>query len=71
MCLEEMLACPAIERAYLFYSEPNRREEVFLSDELREKVRAVVGEMRGYYRRGYTPRVKPTKGCASCSMKDT
>jgi CRISPR-associated exonuclease Cas4 len=70
MCLEEMLACPKIETAYLFYGEPKRRVEVPISEDLREKVRTLVSEMHGYYERGYTPRVKKAKYCASCSLKD-
>jgi CRISPR-associated exonuclease Cas4 len=26
--------------------------------------------MHGYFVRGYTPRVKTSKACASCSLKD-
>ena len=26
--------------------------------------------MRQYARRGYTPKAKPTKACAACSLKD-
>jgi CRISPR-associated exonuclease Cas4 len=27
-------------------------------------------EMHNYFSRGYTPRVKPFKGCRSCSLAD-
>jgi CRISPR-associated exonuclease Cas4 len=27
-------------------------------------------EMHAYFQRGYTPRVKPFKGCRSCSLAD-
>jgi CRISPR-associated exonuclease Cas4 len=27
-------------------------------------------EMHAYFARGYTPRVKPFKGCRSCSLAD-
>jgi CRISPR-associated exonuclease Cas4 len=70
ICLEEMLVCRPIENAYLYYGEPNRREPVILDIALREKVKSLFIEMRGYYDRGYTPRVKQTKACASCSLKD-
>jgi CRISPR-associated exonuclease Cas4 len=70
MCLEEMLNSPPIAEAYIYYGEPKRRETVNLNEELRECVRKTLKEMRSYYKRGYTPRVKPHKACNSCSLKD-
>ena len=70
MCIEEMLACPPIQTAFLYHGETKRREEVNLSEELRETVRTAFAQMRDYYNRGHTPRVKPTKACSSCSLKD-
>lgn len=70
ICLEEMLNCPPIESAYIYYGETARREAVALSAELREKVRSNFAERWGYYWRGYTPRVKARKVCGSCSLKD-
>ncbi|MDR2904004.1 MAG: CRISPR-associated protein Cas4 [Clostridiales bacterium] len=69
MCLEEMLLSPAIETAYLFYGETKRREEVELNAALRKKAADMFEEMRGYYDRKYTPRVRPGKHCARCSMQ--
>jgi len=71
ICLEEMLLCPEIKTAYLYYGETKRRESVPLDAELRENVRAMFAEMHDYYRRRHTPRVKRTKGCTSCSLKDS
>ena len=70
MCLEEMLVCPEIRTAHLYYGKTKRREAVQISADLRETVRKMLLEMRGYYDRLYTPRVKPTKACTSCSLKD-
>jgi len=70
ICLEEMLMCPEIKLAYLYYGETKRREAVLLDVELRNTVRTMFAEMRGYYERRYTPRVKRTKSCASCSLND-
>ncbi len=70
ICLEEMLACAPIKEAYLYYGETKRREAVALDEALREAVRSMFAEMRSYYERSYTPRVKPTKGCKSCSLSD-
>ena len=69
MCLEEMLACE-IPQGYLFYGETRRREEVPFTPELREQVRAMLKEMHGYFGRRYTPKVKPSKSCNACSLKD-
>lgn len=69
MCLEEMLACE-ISQGNLFYGETRRRETVQLTQELRSAVRSMLMEMRGYYNRRYTPKVKPGKSCSACSMKE-
>lgn len=69
MCLEEMLACPRISSAYLYYGETAHRTAVELDDGLRGKVESMLSEMHGFYRRQYTPRVRPTKSCNACSLK--
>lgn len=69
MCLEEMLCCEIREGA-LFYGETRRREIVEFSEELRTSVREFLREMHEYAKRGYTPKVKPTKSCNACSLKD-
>ena len=69
MCLEEMLCCD-IPEAALYYGEIRRREVVDLDPELREHVRALLGEMHELYQRSHTPKVKPGKGCNACSLKE-
>jgi CRISPR-associated exonuclease Cas4 len=69
ICLEEMLGCPAVETAYLYYGETKRREAVALDAALRASVRAALAEMSGYYERRHTPRAKPSRACASCSLR--
>ena len=69
MCLEEMLCCPVPEGA-LFDGERRRRTAVSFSPALREQVRAMLEEMHQLARRGYTPKVKPFKGCNACSLKE-
>lgn len=69
MCLEEMLALD-IPLGYLFYGETRRRVEVALDAELRTLVASMAQEMHAYFQRGYTPRVKPSKACRSCSLAD-
>ena len=41
-----------------------------LMAELREEVRTSAAQMHDLYRRGYTPRVKPTKACNACSLRE-
>lgn len=69
MCLEEMLCCHIPEGA-LYYGETRRRETVALTEELRQEVRSLLEEMHALYRRGHTPKVKPTKACNACSLKE-
>ena len=68
MCLEEMLCCPVPQGA-VFYGETRRREIVACTPELRAQVRQALEEMHALYRRGHTPKVKPSKSCNACSLK--
>lgn len=67
ICLEEMLVCD-IPYAYVYYDKTHRRERVEITAALRQKVSELSEEMHKYYSSGYTPRVKPTKKCDSCSL---
>ncbi len=69
ICLEEMLSIE-IPRGYLYYGQTRHREEVNLTPELRQLVREISAEMHLYFSRGYTPKVKPHKGCRSCSLAE-
>ena len=69
MCLEEMLCCDIPEGA-LFYGEIRRREVVDLDQVLRSQVRKLLDEMHALYHRSHTPKVKPTRGCNACSLRD-
>ena len=69
LCLEEMLCC-TIPAGAVYYGEPRRREQVVFTEELRAEVRAALTEMHQYAQRGYTPKVKPRKGCGACSLQD-
>jgi len=69
MCLEAMLAI-AIPVGFLYYGQTRRRVSVTLTNDLRELVQKAAREMHDYFDRGYTPRVKPFKGCGSCSLAD-
>lgn len=69
MCLEEMLCC-AIPEGALYYGENRRREVVAFSEELRGQVCSCLSEMHELYRRSRTPKVKPTKSCNACSLRE-
>ncbi len=69
MGLEEMLSCQ-INEAALYHTEEHRRENVTITEELRNKTKSAAEEMWQYSQRGYTPKVKTGKQCRSCSLKD-
>lgn len=69
MCLEEMLCCKVREGA-LFYGEIRRRRNVVFTLQLRQEVKKSLTEMHDFMRRGYTPKVKPSKSCNACSLRD-
>jgi len=69
LCLEEMLTTN-IPRGYLYYGQTRHRVEIELTAELRNLVQAMADEMHNYFRRGYTPRVKPSKSCRACSLAE-
>lgn len=69
MCLEEMFSTEVPEGA-IFYGETRRRETVEITEELRNRVRDMFREMHQYYERQYTPKVKWSKSCNGCSLKD-
>ena len=69
LCLEEMLCCSIPEGA-LYFGEIHRRVTVEFTAELRQSVQNALAEMHQLYMRGYTPRVKPTKACNACSLKE-
>lgn len=69
ICLEEMLLCE-IKKGYLYYGERKRRYPVEFTQEVRDKVSKYAKEMHDYYDRKYTPKVKRTKACNACSLKE-
>ena len=69
MCLEEMLCC-AVPEGALYYGETRRRLTVQFTPDLRSCVRDSLAEMHKLFRKSYTPKVKPFKGCNACSLKD-
>lgn len=69
MCLEEMLSV-TISQGFFFYGQIRRRALVEFTYEKRQLVERTAREMHEYFSRGYTPKVKKSKACASCSLAD-
>ncbi|MCD8122701.1 MAG: CRISPR-associated protein Cas4 [Clostridiales bacterium] len=69
MCLEEMFLTQ-IDEGFLYYGETKRRTCVLFSEELRNYVSQCAMEMHNYFDRGYTPKVKSSGKCRSCSLFD-
>lgn len=69
MCLEEMFQTE-IPKGAIFYGEIRRREEVEATQQLRDLVRISFEQMHQLYERGYTPKVKWSKSCNACSLKE-
>ncbi len=69
ICLEEMLSCE-IKSGAIFYGKIKRRLKVEMTAELKNKVREFSKEMHSYYAKKYVPKVKPTKSCNACSLKE-
>lgn len=69
ICLEEMLLCD-IPEGSLFYGENRRRTAVKLTQEIRKIVFDMSREMHDLWKKGYTPKVKPSIGCNACSLKE-
>lgn len=69
LCLEEMLFC-TISYGYIYYGETRHRMKVEFTNEIRDKVKSIFVEMHKYYDKQYTPKVKVSKKCNACSLKD-
>lgn len=69
ICLEEMLFCK-LGYGYLYYGRTKHREKVEFTQDLRGKLQDVLNEMHSYWKRKYTPKVKPSKKCKSCSLRN-
>lgn len=69
ICLEEMYCCEIKEGA-IFYGENRRRQVIEFDDNIRNEVKKIAKEMHDVFSRGYTPKVKYTKKCDMCSLKE-
>ncbi len=69
MCLEEMLCC-RIDTGFLYYGETRRRLKVEINEQLRQDTENALREMHELFRKRYTPKVKRSKACNACSLKN-
>lgn len=69
ICLEEMLIT-TIDKAYIFYFETRRRQEIVFTEDMRRRLYNVVTEMHNYMDNGITPKVRTGKKCRTCSLKN-
>lgn len=69
LCLEEMFSI-SINEGYLYYAAIKRRQEVLFTEELKNSVIARINEMHSLYQKGYTPIVKTSAKCRSCSLQE-
>lgn len=67
MCLEEMMGV-SILVGELYYHEIRRREQIMLTSPLRERVAAIVSEMKHIYAAASTPKAVYKAHCRQCSI---
>lgn len=69
VCLEEMMFCH-LDYGFLYYGKTKHRTKVMFDSKLRTELLKTVKEMHNYWAKKYTPRVKPSAKCNSCSLRD-
>jgi CRISPR-associated exonuclease Cas4 len=67
ICLEEMFNV-RISSGYLYYAAIKRRDEVPMTEQLRDRVRHMTEQMHRLFAEGRTPPAKYGKHCDSCSL---
>ncbi|MFP4027628.1 MAG: CRISPR-associated protein Cas4 [Candidatus Brocadiia bacterium] len=69
ICLEEMLETN-VDRGFLFYGKPRERQEIELSNSLKQETEQLAGRLHELFDAGQTP--PPTNDpsrCRSCSLR--
>lgn len=69
ICLEEMF-CTTVDELNIYYGKTRHRLKIPFDSELRKRVRDISDEMRRLYDRQYTPRVKTSRKCGACSLRE-
>lgn len=67
MCLEESYGC-SISQSSFYYQAVNRRQNILITQELREQVKQLSDEMHQIYETGKTPKAESKKNCVTCSL---
>jgi CRISPR-associated exonuclease Cas4 len=69
MAFEEMKNC-ILDFGFIFYNQTKRREKIFFTTELREKVVMLIKQMNEYYFKQVTPLPVNLKKCKNCSLNN-
>lgn len=69
MCLEEQYHCQIMQGSF-YYHTVNRRQNVPITEELRQLTKQLADEMHEIYRTGKTPKAEVKKNCQKCSLYD-
>lgn len=69
ICLEEMF-CTVVDEIHIYYGKTRHRLKLPLSSDIRTQVKTISREMHDYYLRRYTPKVKYSRRCSACSLKE-
>lgn len=67
LCLEEMTGKPVTQGA-LWYWQTRHRENVPITESLRDETLAVIDAVRALFSSGQTPKAKYEKKCKACSL---
>lgn len=70
LCVWRKCSAAKFRRVRCITASLTGRTEVDFTPELRQEVTDLLTEMHELYRRGYTPKVKPSKSCNACSLKE-
>ena len=69
MALEEMYFCK-LKHGFLYYHDERHREDVALTDELRNRVRQIASRMWNDYHTHRIPQARASARCKRCSLLD-
>lgn len=69
LCLEEMRGRP-VESGALWYWQTRHRDDVLLTDQLRDETRQIIVDVRQLLTSGQTPKAVYEKKCDACSLCD-
>jgi len=59
-----------VDEIHIYYGKTRHRLKLPLSSDIRTQVKTISREMHDYYLRRYTPKVKYSRRCSACSLKE-